>query len=116
MTAGRVTFSSAVIPSSRLKNWNTMPMCRRRMIASSSSVLPTSDIPASSSSPSVGESRPATRLSNVDLPHPDGPIDRDELAGAHLEVDAAQRADGRALGLEVLPQTARAHDDVGGAR
>ena len=62
------------MPSSRLKNWNTMPMWRRRMIASSSSVLPTSDSPARRSSPSVGVSRPATRLSSVDLPQPDGPI------------------------------------------
>ena len=26
--AGRATFSSTVMPSSRLKNWNTMPMWR----------------------------------------------------------------------------------------
>ena len=60
--------------SSRLKNWNTMPMCLRRMIASSSSDLPTSDSPASTISPSVGVSSPATRLSSVDLPQPDGPM------------------------------------------
>src|SRR6516165_3944730 len=74
MTAGSVTFSSTLMPSNRLKNWNTMPMCRRRMIASSSSVRPTNGSPARETSPSVGVSSPATMLSNVDLPHPDGPI------------------------------------------
>ena len=51
-----------------------MPMCWRRMIASSLSVLPTSDSPATDTSPSSGTSRPATMLSSVDLPQPDGPI------------------------------------------
>src|ERR1700755_1413153 len=44
------------------------------MIASSSSVLPTSGSPARDTSPSVGVSRPAMMLSSVDLPQPDGPI------------------------------------------
>ena len=72
--AGISTFSSAVMPSRRLKNWNTMPMCWRRMIASSLSVLPTSDSPATDTSPSSGTSSPATMLSSVDLPQPEGPM------------------------------------------
>ena len=68
------TFSNADIPSSRLKNWNTMPTCLRRMIAKRLSSMPASDSPAMTTSPSSGTSSPATRLSSVDLPHPDGPI------------------------------------------
>ena len=74
ITAGITTFSSTVMPSSRLKNWNTMPTCWRRMIASAFSSLPASDSPAITTSPSSGTSRPATRFSIVDFPHPDGPI------------------------------------------
>jgi len=33
MIAGSATFSSTLMPSSRLKNWKTMPMWRRRMRA-----------------------------------------------------------------------------------
>src|SRR3954447_22663140 len=44
------------------------------MIASSSSLRPTSGSPASATSPSVGVSSPAMMLSSVDLPQPDGPI------------------------------------------
>src|SRR5437667_385580 len=39
MTAARTTFSSAEVSSSRLKNWNTKPMWRRRRCASSLSSL-----------------------------------------------------------------------------
>ena len=62
------------MPSRRLKNWKTMPMWARRMRASAFSSLSASDSPATMISPSVGVSRPATRLSSVDLPHPDGPM------------------------------------------
>src|SRR4029079_7850109 len=44
------------------------------MIASSSSVRPTSASPASDTSPSVGVSSPAMMLRSVDFPQPDGPI------------------------------------------
>ena len=74
ITAGMTTFSNAVIPSSRLKNWNTMPTCWRRMIARAFSSLPASESPAMTTSPSSGTSSPATRLSIVDFPHPDGPM------------------------------------------
>src|SRR5436305_101559 len=44
------------------------------MRARSFSSLPTSDSPATAISPSVGVSRPATRLRSVDLPQPEGPM------------------------------------------
>ena len=72
--AGSVTFSSTLIPSSRLKNWKTIPMCFLRMRARSFSSLPASDSPDTATSPSVGVSNPATRFSRVDFPQPDGPI------------------------------------------
>jgi hypothetical protein len=74
MTAGSVTFSSTLMPSSRLKNWKTMPIWALRMRASAFSSLSASDSPATTISPSVGVSSPATRLSNVDFPHPEGPM------------------------------------------
>ena len=60
--------------SRRLKNWNTMPMCLRRIRARSSSVRPVMTSPSIVIVPSSGTSRPATRFSSVDLPQPDGPI------------------------------------------
>ena len=74
MTAGSATFSSTVMPSSRLKNWKTSPMWRRRSRARSSSLRPVTCSPATLISPSSAVSSPATRFSRVDLPHPDGPI------------------------------------------
>ena len=62
------------MPSSRLKNWKTMPMWARRIRASAFSSLSASDSPATMISPSVGVSSPATRFSNVDFPQPDGPM------------------------------------------
>ena len=96
--------------SSRLKNWKTMPMCLRRMIASSSSDLPTSDSPASVISPSVGGVEAGDEVEQRRLAATRRAHDRDELARLHREVDAAQRAHGRALGLEVLAQ-APGHED-----
>ena len=104
--AGRATFSSTVMPSSRLKNWNTMPMCVRRIRASSSSVLPVTSSSASTIVPSSAWSRPATRLSSVDLPQPDGPMMATNSPAVHLEVGAAQGAHGRVLGLEGAPHAA----------
>ena len=46
-------------------------------------------------------------LSSVDLPQPDGPITATNSPGCHREVDAAQRAHRRALGLEGLAQAPR---------
>ena len=82
MIAGSVTFSSTLIPSSKLKNWKTIPMCFRRMRASWFSSLSDSVSSASQISPSDGLSRPAIKLSSVDLPQPDGPITATNSAGA----------------------------------
>ena len=62
------------MPSSRLKNWNTIPMWRRRMRARSSSLRPVTVSPARTISPSSAWSSPATRLSSVDFPQPEGPM------------------------------------------
>src|SRR3954468_19524922 len=72
--SGRTTFSSAVSIGSRLKNWNTKPMWRRRSIVSlrSSSVVISS--PAIVTDPLVGLSSPARMCMSVDLPEPEGPI------------------------------------------
>ena len=77
------------------------------MIASSSSVLPTSDSPASDDLAvgrrvEAGDEVEQRRLAATRRAH-----HRDELAGRHREVDAAQRAHRRALGLERLAQPAR---------
>jgi len=71
---GNVTFSRTLIPSRRLKNWNTIPMWRLRILASALSSISLRASPATNISPSLGTSRPATRFNNVDLPHPDGPM------------------------------------------
>ena len=110
ITAGSVTFSSTLMPSSRLKNWNTMPMCRRRMIASSSSVLPTSDSPASDTSPSVGESSPAMMLSSVDFPQPDGPITATNSPGLTVKSTPRSARTGAPSDSKRLAQTAGDHD------
>ncbi len=67
-------FSSAVSIGSRLKNWKTKPMCRRRSFVSSVSFRLVISIPSISTVPSVGLSRPARMCIRVDLPDPDGPI------------------------------------------
>src|SRR5262249_12960798 len=82
MTAARTTFSSTELSSRRLKNWNTNPTWRRRRWASSLSSLPASGSPATTISPSLGLSSPATRFSSVDFPHPDGPVTATNSPGA----------------------------------
>ena len=111
---GRATFSSTVMPSSRLKNWNTMPMWRRRMRASSSSVLPVTSSSASTIVPSSAWSRPATRLSSVDLPQPDGPMMATNSPRRHLEVVPRERAHRGVLGLEGAAHAPHVEHDVGG--
>ena len=100
------------MPSSRLKNWKTMPMCWRRMMASSFSSMPTSDSPATTTSPSSGTSRPAMMLSSVDLPQPDGPITATNSPWRTVEVGAAQRPHRRGVLLEGAVHAA--HLDGGG--
>ena len=74
MTAGRATFSRTVIPSSRLKNWKTMPMWRRR--SCDKFVLGTAgdQLAGHRDRALVGNVEPGDQVERVDLPHPDGPI------------------------------------------
>ena len=58
--------------------------------------------PSSSTTPAVGSSSPATHLSSVVLPQPDGPDDADELAGRDVERQVADRVDVAVVLLEVL--------------
>ena len=76
-------------PRRRLKNWNTIPMWAWRMRARAFSSLSASDSPATMISPSVGVSSPATRLSSVDFPHPDGPMMATNFVLPHRQVDPA---------------------------
>jgi hypothetical protein len=57
-----------------LKNWKIMPICCRRNRATPVSLRLSIRSPATVTVPRVGRSRPATRLSSVDLPLPDGPM------------------------------------------
>ena len=109
-TAGSVTFSSTLMPSSRLKNWNTIPMCRRRMIASSSSLLADQRL-ARERHLAVGRRvEPGDDVQQCRLPATRRAHHRDELARDHREVDAPQRTYGRTLGLEGLTQPAGLDD------
>src|SRR6185503_9554367 len=73
-TRGSSTFSTALRRDSRLKVWNTNPMCLLRIAASwSSDILPTFS-PASSYVPASGTSRQPSTFMSVDLPEPDGPM------------------------------------------
>ena len=67
-------FSSAVSIGRRLKNWKTKPMCRRRSFVRSESFSVVISVPAISTDPEVGLSRPARMCIRVDFPEPDGPI------------------------------------------
>ena len=67
-------FSSAVSIGSRLKNWKTNPMWRRRSFVRSESFSVVISVPAIWTVPDVGLSSPARMCISVDLPEPDGPI------------------------------------------
>ena len=100
MRAGISTFSSAVMPSRRLKNWNTMPMCCRRMIANSLSVLPTSASPATDDLALVGHVEAGDDVEQRRLATSGWAHHGDELAAADVEVGPAQRANRRGVLLE----------------
>ena len=85
-----------------------MPMWRRRMRASSSSVLPVISSPARTIAPSSAVSRPATRLSRVDLPQPDGPITAANSPARSVRSQPRRARTGRVLGLVGLAH--RPHD------
>jgi hypothetical protein len=67
-------FSSALSIGSRLKNWKTKPMCRRRSFVRSLSLRAVMSMPSISTVPEVGLSRPARMCIRVDLPEPEGPM------------------------------------------
>ena len=67
-------FSSALSVGTRLKAWNTKPMCLRRSSVSCLSLIAVMSSPAISTVPSVGRSSPASRCISVDLPEPLGPM------------------------------------------
>jgi len=71
---GRRMFSSAVSIGSRLKNWKTKPMCRRRSFVRWLSLSEVISVPSMATVPAVGRSRPARMCMSVDLPEPDGPM------------------------------------------
>src|SRR5690242_5560788 len=50
------------------------PIFDERNLASCESLIDARSAPATSIAPFVGRSRPAIRLSSVDLPEPDGPM------------------------------------------
>src|SRR5439155_2486141 len=72
--SGSATFSLAVSPGSRLKNWKITPIRSRRSCVQSASVNPWVESPSMTTSPSVGRSRPPIRLSSVLFPLPLGPM------------------------------------------
>ncbi len=57
-----------------MKDWNTKPMRSRRSRVSAVSFSPVRSVPARTTRPPVGRSRPAAHCSSVDLPDPEGPM------------------------------------------
>ena len=84
--------SSTVMSSSRLKNWKIMPTCRRRNLARPVSLSLSTRSPLTRIVPLVGRSRPAIRLSSVDLPLPEGPITARASPGATSRLTRATAA------------------------
>ncbi len=66
-------FSSTVRWGIRWNDWNTIPVEWRRACTRTASPAVARSAPATITAPASGRSTPATRLSVVDLPHPDGP-------------------------------------------
>ena len=67
-------FSSALSIGSRLKNWKTKPMWRRRSLVRSLSPSVVTSVPSIATVPEVGLSSPARMCMSVDFPEPEGPI------------------------------------------
>ncbi len=106
-SSGSSTFSTADSVGTRLKNWNTKPTLRRRRRASSVSLNPSMRSPSSQTSPAVGRSSPARRLSSVDFPHPLGPMIATNSPRSIADVDAAKTQHLRAAGLVRLRELPR---------
>src|SRR6266542_3766499 len=83
-----------------------MPMWSRRNRASAASDCRFNTVPATSTSPSVGRSRPATRLSKVDFPLPDGPITATD-SPAETVRSTPSRASGPAVSYRLLAARSR---------
>ena len=90
--AGSSTLSATVRSSSRLKNWKMIPTCRARNLASAVSPSVSIRSPATVTVPDVGLSRPATRLSSVDFPLPDGPMTAATSPAATVRLTSASAA------------------------
>ena len=72
-SSGKATFSSAVMVGIRWKDWKTMPIVSRRNRASASSDIRVRSWPATTICPAVARSNPASSISRLVLPDPDGP-------------------------------------------
>ena len=113
--SGSRMFSSAVSIGSRLKNWKMNPMWSRRSSVRRLSERFVMSVPAISTMPAVGLSRPARMCISVDLPEPDGPITAANWPGGDVEGDAAQGIDG-GVALAVAAGDVTGGDDGGGGR
>ncbi len=82
LLSGSSMFLSTFSQGKSAASWKTMPR---------SAPAPEMIRSATRTTPALGASRPATTLSSVDLPHPDGPDQADELAFGDFERDVAQR-------------------------
>ena len=72
-SSGIATFSSAVIVGIRWNAWNTIPTRSRRSFASASSFSRVISCPSSETLPDVARSSPASTISRLVFPEPDGP-------------------------------------------
>lgn len=72
--AGSSTLSATVRLETRLKNWKTTPMLRRRRTAQRASRYSSTRSPPIHSFPLSGRWRPPMRWSRVDFPAPEGPV------------------------------------------
>ena len=103
-------FSSAVSVGSRLKNWKTKPMWRRRSLVRAVSPIAVISWSPIQALPEVGRSRPARMCMRVDLPEPDGPITATSSPSADRERDAAEGVDG-GVAVAVAADEVAADDD-----
>ena len=78
---------------SRLKNWNTNPMCSRRSSVSSASSSVVISVPAIVTVPVVGLSRPARMCISVDLPGAGRAHHGEQVAAVDRHRHAAQGLD-----------------------
>ena len=92
-SSGTETFSSAVMVGIRWKAWKTMPIASRRSRASASSSMPASSRPATRTLPRARPFQPASTMSRLVLPEPDGPTMPTASPRRTSQVDAAQNVD-----------------------